>query len=108
MLYITILFNILLFINYNVKKTKGVILCQWEKVLTDLKEVDLLKRKRKEKLSKENRGLALNVELVGIKNLKSTHNYRLEFDVYEIDTPKVKELIDKLNKAFVMGLVEYE
>ena len=42
------------------------------------------------------------------KNLKTTGNYRLEFDVYEIDTGKVKELIDKLNKAFVMALVEYD
>tara|TARA_R100001510_G_C7491732_1_gene99240 strand:- start:323 stop:502 length:180 start_codon:yes stop_codon:yes gene_type:complete len=53
-------------------------------------------------------GIVLTTELVGIKNLKSTHNYRLEFDVYEIDTPKVKELVEKLNKAFVMALVEYE
>ena len=51
-------------------------------------------------------GIVLTTELVGIKNLKSTHNYRLEFDVYEIDTPKVKELVEKLNKAFVMALVE--
>lgn len=48
------------------------------------------------------------VELVGIKNLKTTGNYRLEFDVLELDTLKVKELIDKLNRAFAMGLVEYD
>ncbi len=59
-------------------------------------------------MSKENKGVTLTTELVGIKNLKSTGNYRLEFDVYEIDTSKVKELIDKLNKAYVMALVEYE
>ena len=59
-------------------------------------------------MAKENRGITLTTELVGIKNLKTTGNYRLEFDVYEIDTSKVKELIDKLNKAFVMALVEYE
>ena len=53
-------------------------------------------------------GTTLNVELVGIKNLKTTHNWRLEFDVYEIDTVKVKELIDKLNKAYIMALVEYD
>ena len=53
-------------------------------------------------------GVALATELVGIKNLKSTGNYRLEFDVYEIDTHKVKELIDKLNKAFMMALVELD
>jgi len=73
------------------------------------KEVDP-KRKRKnlKKLSKKDRGITLTTELVGIKNLKTTGNYRLEFDVFEIDTHKVKELIDKLNKAYVMALVEYD
>jgi len=50
----------------------------------------------------------LTVELVGIKNLKTTHNWRLEFDVFEIDSDKVKYLMDKLNKALVMALVDYE
>jgi len=59
-------------------------------------------------LSKESKGIAITTELVGIKNLKSTGNYRLEFDVYEIDTDKVKELINKLNRPFMMGLVEYD
>ena len=59
-------------------------------------------------MAKQNKGITLTTELVGIKNLKTTGNYRLEFDVYEIDTAKVKELIDKLNKAFVMALVEYD
>jgi|TARA_R100000656_G_scaffold116969_1_gene90201 hypothetical protein len=54
-----------------------------------------------------NEGTALNVELVGIKNLKSTHNWRLEFDVYEIDSDKVKELIDKIDSPMVMALVDY-
>ena len=53
-------------------------------------------------------GIAITTELVGIKNCKSTGNYRLEFDVYEIDTDKVKELITKLNRPFMMGLVEYD
>ena len=61
------------------------------------------KRKKQKKLSKEDKGIVLTTELVGIKNLKTTGNYRLEF---EIDTHKVKELIDKLNKAYVMALVE--
>jgi len=30
----------------------------------------------------ENEGVALSAELVGIKNLKTTHIWRLEFDVY--------------------------
>ncbi len=55
---------------------------------------------------KRDQGTALNVELVGIKNLKTTHNWRLEFDVYEIDSDKVKELMDKLNKSLVMALVD--
>ena len=59
-------------------------------------------------MAKEDRGITLTTELVGIKNLKTTGNYRLEFDVFEIDTNKVKELIDKLNKAYIMALVEYD
>ena len=59
-------------------------------------------------MAKESKGIAITTELVGIKNLKSTGNYRLEFDVYEIDTDKVKELINKLNRPFMMGLVEYD
>ena len=65
-------------------------------------------RKRKWSVTKNREGITITTELVGIKNLKTTGNYRLEFDVYEIDTEKVKELIDKLNKAFVMALVEYD
>ena len=52
------------------------------------------------------KGVALNVELVGIKNLKTTHNWRLEFDVYEIDSDKVKQLMYKINEPMVMGLVQ--
>ena len=56
----------------------------------------------------EDKGVTLNVELVGIKNLKMTHNWRLEFDVYEIDSANVKNIMDKLNKSLVMALGEYE
>ena len=51
-------------------------------------------------------GVTLNVELVGIKNLKTTPTWRLEFDVYEIDSPKVKDLMDKVDKPLVMALVD--
>ena len=51
-------------------------------------------------------GVVLNVELVGIKNLKITKTWRLEFDVFESDSPKIKELMDKLNKSLVMALVD--
>ena len=56
----------------------------------------------------DDNGVTLNVELVGIKNLKTTYNWRLEFDVYEIDSDNVKNIMDKLNKALVMALVDYE
>ena len=55
----------------------------------------------------QNEGIALNVELVGIKNLKTTHTWRLEFDVYEIDSPKVIDLMDKVDKPLVMALVDH-
>ena len=51
-------------------------------------------------------GVALNVELVGIKNLKTTHTWRLEFDVYEIASHKVKDLMDKIDDPLVMALVD--
>ena len=51
-------------------------------------------------------GVALNVELVGIKNLETTHTWRLEFDVYEIDSHKVKDLMDKIDHPLVMALVD--
>ena len=54
----------------------------------------------------QSEGIALNVELVGIKNLKTTHTWRLEFDVYEIDSPKVKELFDKVDKPLLMALLD--
>ena len=69
---------------------------------------EVRKKRRWSLVKKDKDGVVLTTELVGIKYLKTTGNYRLEFDVYEIDTTKVKELIDKLNKAFVMALVEYE
>ena len=54
----------------------------------------------------EDKGVALNCELVGIKNLKSTHNWRIEFDVYEMDSDKVKQLIDLVEKPVAVGIVE--
>ena len=56
----------------------------------------------------EDRGVSLNVELVGIKNLKITGAWRIEFDVFEVETEKVKYLMDLLNKTLAMGLVEPE
>jgi hypothetical protein len=53
----------------------------------------------------EKEPFVIQTELVGIKNLKSTHNWRLEFDVYEIDNEKVAELVSKINESFRMVLV---
>ena len=52
--------------------------------------------------------IALNCELVGLKNLKVTHNWRLEFDVFEVEQEKVKELIDLIQKPVAMGIVPLE
>ena len=51
-------------------------------------------------------GVTLNVELVGIKNLKISKTWRLEFDINEIDSHKVKDLMDKVDKPLVMALVD--
>lgn len=47
----------------------------------------------------------IKVSLVGLKNLKSTHTYRLEFDVFEQDNSKIKELVDKMDNSFYLYLV---
>jgi hypothetical protein len=60
------------------------------------------------KSTARNEGIALNCELVGLKNLKITHNWRLEFDVYEIEQEKVKDLIDLIQKPVSMGIVPLE
>jgi len=53
-------------------------------------------------------GTTVTTELVGIRNLKTTGVWRLEFDVFEIDSNKVKGLMDKLNKGLMMALVEID
>tara|TARA_Y100000593_G_scaffold87999_1_gene169500 strand:- start:1216 stop:1407 length:192 start_codon:yes stop_codon:yes gene_type:complete len=52
-------------------------------------------------------GITLNVELVGLKNLKINQCWRLEFDVpnTETDLPK---LMEKLQKPLAMALVDHE
>ena len=47
-------------------------------------------------------------ELVGLKNLKTTHVWRIELDVYEIDSPKVKQLFDLINKPLSIGIVKVD
>jgi hypothetical protein len=46
--------------------------------------------------------------LVGLKNLKITHNWRLEFDVFEVEQEKIKDLIDLIQKPVVIGIVPSE
>ena len=58
--------------------------------------------------SNKEKGTTVTAELVGIRNLKTTHVWRLEFDVYEVDSNKVPEIMDKLNKPIVMALVEVD
>ena len=55
-----------------------------------------------------NKGIALMAELVGLKNLKTTHVWRIELDVYEIDSPKVKQLFDLINKPLSIGIIEVD
>ena len=59
-----------------------------------------------QKKEKKDNGISMSCELVGIKNLKSTHNWRIEFDVYEIDNGKVKQLMDIIDKPVCLGIVE--
>ena len=59
-----------------------------------------------QKNAKKDKGISINCELVGIKNLKSTHNWRIEFDVYQIDNDKVKQLMDIIDKPVYLGIVE--
>ncbi len=49
--------------------------------------------------------VALNCDLVGIKNLKSTHSWRIELDVYEIDSYKVKELFDLIDMPVTTAII---
>ena len=51
------------------------------------------------------KGIALKCELVGLKNLKMSHNWRIELDTYEIEQEKVKELIDLIQKPVSVGIV---
>tara|TARA_R110002020_G_scaffold52794_2_gene148158 strand:+ start:1249 stop:1392 length:144 start_codon:yes stop_codon:yes gene_type:complete len=43
--------------------------------------------------------------LVGLKNLKISHNWRIELDTFEIEQDKVKDLIDLIQKPVAIGIV---
>jgi hypothetical protein len=36
------------------------------------------------------------------------YNWRLEFDVFEVESDKVKDLMDMLNKTLAMGLITHD
>ena len=58
------------------------------------------------KNKKDNRvAISLDAELVNIKLMKANHVWRIEFDVYETDSPKVKELFDLVEKPVSLGIV---
>lgn len=58
--------------------------------------------------AKKSNGIALKCELVGLKNLKISHNWRIELDTYEIEQEKVKELVDLIGKPVSIGIVLIE
>ena len=60
------------------------------------------------KSKKEKEGVALDAQLVGIKNLKLTHNWRLEFDVFDTSSDKIKELFDLIEQPVSMGIIPHE
>jgi hypothetical protein len=43
-----------------------------------------------------------------LKNLKITHNWRIEIDTFEMDQDKVKDLIDLIQKPIAIGIVPLE
>jgi hypothetical protein len=49
--------------------------------------------------------VVLEADLVGIKNIKATHSWRIELDVYEMDSYKVKELFDLIDMPVSIGIV---
>ena len=55
--------------------------------------------------AKKSNGIALKCELVGLKNLKISHNWRIELDTYEIEQEKVKELVDLIDKPVSICIV---
>lgn len=53
--------------------------------------------------------VSANIQIVGIKNLKSSQTWRIEMDLLAFGdeaTEKIKELIELLDKSCAMGLVE--
>lgn len=60
------------------------------------------------KNAKKSSGIALQCELIGLRNLKITHNWRIELDTFEIEQEKVKELVDMIGKPVSIGIIALE
>jgi hypothetical protein len=58
-----------------------------------------------EKLDEVVQDKTIKVNMVGLKYMKSQHLWRLEMDIYEEENPKVKALMDLINKDFYLLLV---
>jgi len=55
--------------------------------------------------AKEDKGVAMQCELIGLRNLKITHNWRIELDSFEIEQDKVKQLVDMIGKPVSIGII---
>ena len=51
------------------------------------------------------RGITLNGEIVGIKNLKIAGNWRIELDTYDSEKEKIKDMMDLLNRGVVIAII---
>ena len=73
-----------------------------------LKSLDPRKPRGKSIAQNEEEGVVLNCELVGLRNLKISHNWRIELDTYEIEQEKVKDLVDLIQKPVVIAIIPSE
>ncbi|MAO22615.1 MAG: hypothetical protein CMJ25_17850 [Phycisphaerae bacterium] len=56
----------------------------------------------------EDKGVSVSCELVGMRYGKMSHAWRIEFDIFEIDSDKAKQLMDMIEKPVFLGIVEQE
>jgi hypothetical protein len=61
-----------------------------------------------ERKEEEDKKVAVSCELVGMRYGKVSHCWRIEFDIYEIDSDKAKILMDMIEKPVYLGIVEQE
>ena len=51
------------------------------------------------------KGITLNGEIVGIKNLKIAGNWRIELDTYDSEKEQIKDMMDLLNRGVVIAII---